>query len=539
MTDILQKLKESKKKLFVGIAGPGTGKSTTFKTIVDSDEFKGKKILILSFINKLVDDLSNDFKDFDNVTVSTLHSFAKKQIGDVDLEQSLDKIISEDYLFIKGGNIDFEEKFHRNNISNDEEVFYKERKDFYKHEKSLYSLNSIIYAVYKLFEKFEDKIPNEYDLILIDEFQDFNELEYKFIQFLNKKSRLVLVGDDNQSLYFFKKAEPKLIRELYKANHTEGFSLDYCFRCTEVIVNAVNDLINNVKKQGYLKDGLDKKFLYPTINEEKNRLSREFPKINFIPAVSGDLLIYKIEQDIKNNIKGKSKKRILILVPSYLKQTIYDGLIKKGFNVVEFELFYDEKHNELKHKYIVEIFKVLSKRKTDNLALRKILSLYLTNDEIKGLIVGNKEAGKKIWSLLSNEVRERIEADIGIINKAQKGKLHLSESELIRFSKIFALKNLLSRMIKGFAPVEKNAIEIELVTVTSSKGLSAEYVYYVGIDNKILLDKETNDFTDQSICEFLVGITRAKEKLTLISLEDDNPKILDFVNQERISRVEE
>ncbi len=535
MSDLLlEKLKTSEKNLFVGIAGPGTGKSTAFKTIVNSDEYKGKNILILSFINKLVDDLKSDFKEFGNITVSTLHSFAMKQMGDVEVEPSLDKIISEDYSYLKSGVADFGEKLRTNDLSEEEERFYKERKNFYKNQKNLYSLDSVIYAANKFLELHEDKI-GTYDLILIDEFQDFNQLEYGFIQLLNKKSKVVLVGDDNQSLYFFKKAEPKLIRDLYNASHTEEFSLDFCFRCTEVIVDATNDLVKNAKAKGFLNDGLDKNFSYPKgIIESKDKLSEEFSKIDFIPAVAGDLLIYKIEQNIKNNLKGKGKKRVLILVPGYLKQTIYDGLIKKDFNIVEFELFFDEKCKDIKHRDIVSTFNTLAKRKTDNLALRMILGLYLNGDEIMALILENK----KIWSLLSADVRAKIEADIALLKKVQKGKDALTEKELLRFNKVFSLKNVLSRLVKGFTPVAKDAIQIEMTTVMSSKGLSADYVYYVGIDDKSLMDRTTKKFTDQKICEFLVGITRAKEKLVLISLSDQNPKILDFLNQDRINRID-
>ena len=91
-------------------------------------------------------------------------------------------------------------------------------------------------------------------------------------------------------------------------------------------------------------------------------------------------------------------------------------------------------------------------------------------------------------------------------------------------------------MVKGFSPVIMNAIEIEMTTVMSSKGLSADFVYYVGIDDRNILNKETKDFTDQKIREFLVGITRAKEKLTLISLKDENPKILEFIDEKYINK---
>ena len=538
MSEILKKIKESDKSLFVGVAGPGTGKSTAFKTIIDSDDYKGKKVLILSFIKKLINDLSTDFKDFSNVEVLTLHAFAKQKLGDVDLNEDLDLIISEDFSFVYDSKIEYDKKFYENDLTEDEEKFYKERKNFYKHEKELYSFNSIIYAVNRFFNKSENNIPSKYDLILIDEFQDFNKAEFELIKLLNKKSKVVVVGDDDQSLYGgLRNAKPKQIRELYKDESTEEFSLDHCYRCTEVIVDATNSLITNAKSKGFLADSLEsKKFLYPKDREDnKNDISEKYDKIDFIPSVQGNKLIYELEKRIKKDIEGEGKKRILILTPGYFKQTIYDGLIGKGFNVVEFELFSDEQCNKIKHKKLFSNFKVLTGRKTDNLALRSILSLYLKQGELKDLVVKSKQENKKIWTYLSDKIKNKIEYDIEIFKKVKKGKDKLTPKELKRFSELFTLKNLLSKMIGGFGSVVKNAIEVEMTTVMSSKGLSADFVYYIGIDDKNILDKETKKFTDQKICEFLVAITRAKEKLTLISLEDKKPKILEFIDQKYIN----
>lgn len=539
MSEILKKIKESDKSLFVGVAGPGTGKSTAFKTIINSDEYKGKKVLILSFINKLINDLSADFKDFSNVEVLTLHAFAKQKLGDVDLNEDLDSIISEDFSFINNSEIEYDKKFYEDSLTEDEEKFYKERKDFYKHEKELYSFNSIIYAVNRFFNKSENNIPTKYDLILIDEFQDFNKAEFELIKFLNKKAKVVVVGDDDQSLYGgFRSARPKQIRELYNDQSTEEFSLDHCYRCTEVIVDATNSLIKNAKSKGFLADRLeDKKFLYPKDRKDnKNEVSTKYNKIDFIPSVKGNKLIYELEKRIKKDIDGEGKKRILILAPGYFKQTIYAGLIGKGFNVVEFELFADEQSNKIKHKKLINTFKTLLERKTDNLALRSILFLYLSKADLKNLIVKSKQENKKIWNCLDDETKKKIEFDIEIFKKVKKGKEKLAPKELERFSELFTLKNLLSKMIDGFDAVVRNAIEVEMTTVMSSKGLSADFVYFVGIDDKNILDKDTNNFTDHKICEFLVGITRAKEKLTLISLEDDNPKILELISQEYINK---
>jgi superfamily I DNA/RNA helicase len=552
MADILELLKTSKKRLFVGLAGPGTGKTYTFRKIIESNEYKNKQILILSFINKLINDLQEDFENCKNVTVSTLHAFARQQIGDVDFDEDLDKIISEDFFYITGKAVDYEKKFFEDKLEPDEFSFYKGRKNFYKNQKSLYSFNSIVYALNRHFEKNPGKIPGNYDLVLIDEFQDFNKSEYELIKLLNRKSRVVVVGDDDQSLYCgLKDAVPNQIRSLYRDKNAEQFSIDYCFRCTSVIVNAVNDLITNAKNSGFLRDRInEKKFLYPTgVKPEKDLVSNNFDKIDFIPAVCGDKLMYELSKAIKNDVKEERSRReknndkensirILIITPSYFKKTIYEGLLKNGLNVVEFELFSDEKTNKMKHKKIINLFRTLSTRKTDNLSLRNLLPLYLEDDDIKDLIVkSHKLADKKIWLCLDPKIQKQIEKDISIFKKVKKNSKKLEEKELIRFSKVFNTKNVLSKLIHGFDSVSKNAIEVEITTLMSSKGLSADFVYYVGVDDKEILDKKTNKFTNQKICEFLVGLTRAKEKLTLISMQDKNPKILDFLDKSYIKTI--
>ncbi|MDO8508015.1 MAG: ATP-dependent helicase [bacterium] len=541
---IIKLLNNSDKNLFVGLAGPGTGKSHTFKTIINSGEFKGKKILILSFINKLVNDLEREFDDFDNVRVSTLHSFALQKYKNlfrettIELEQDLDGLISEDYFYINKEKISYEARLCEGNLDKEEEEFYLGRAEFYSNEGKLYSFNSIIHAVNSIFSNNNDKIPDEYDLILVDEFQDFNQLEYNLIKLLNKKNKVILVGDDDQSLYDWKHARPELIRALYNHEGTGEFSLDFCYRCTQVVVDAVNSLISNAKSDGYLQDRADeKKFLYPTERtDDKNEISAKHSCIDFVSGVSGHQLIYQLATRIRKEVEEHNGGRVLVLVPSFLKQSIYEGLSGEGFNVVEFELFGNEGRNKIKHKYLIEAFKTLAIRKTDNLMLRKIIPLYLSDSEIRKLIINCDNLQKKIWYVLDGETKVRIEQDIALFKKAKQGKTELTADELKRFSEIFNLKNLISKMIKGFAPNTRGAIEVEMTTVMSSKGLSADFVYYIGVDDYIMLDKETGELTDQKICEFLVGITRAKKKLTLFSANEGEPVILKFIDSKFVRR---
>ncbi len=66
--------------------------------------------------------------------------------------------------------------------------------------------------------------------------------------------------------------------------------------------------------------------------------------------------------------------------------------------------------------------------------------------------------------------------------------------------------------------------------------MSAELVYYLYIDNKELFGGK-EEITDKKICEFLVCIIRARERLTLISKKDMEPKILDFLGRANINTI--
>lgn len=543
--EIVKKIKES--TLVVGIAGPGTGKTYTFEQIIASEEYKNKRILILSFINKLVDDLDKTFQNYSNVDVMTLHAFAKKHLpGNIKLVENLDEIITDDYLLMTGKEFNYQKFFCHNQLSpqlNSEEFkFYCKRKNFYawKGEK-LYSFNSSILVVNMFFEENEDQIP-QYDLILIDEFQDFNKLECNLIRLLNKKNKIIVVGDDDQSLYEFKFAVPEIIRKLYTTSNDNNFSLDYCRRCTKVIVNASNNLIRASQNKGLLSNRIVKKFLYPEgENREKDVYSNTFNKIDFLSGVKGDLLIYQLSQrilqdheellKIRESIQNTDKKvRVLIIAKKHYHQMLYNGLVKKGFNVVEYELFSNERKKVGRNnRELIQIFNILSKKKTHNISLRQILYLYFLKEQITEIL--KKE--KKIWDCISDDKKKEIERDIEIFKKAKRGK-ELNTAEIGKLNEVFNLKGLVSKMLNGFNKTPSGAIEVEIVNTMGSKGLSANLVYYLYVDDEEILERDFV-FTDNKVCNILVAVTRAKEKLTLITKNKDRPQIIELLGEENIN----
>ncbi len=179
--------------------------------------------------------------------VRTLHGFSAsvlhRETG-AKIYPKLPQVIGEDAaIFLGEDDIDFDRMFCRYEDDEKYIAFYKERKDYYG---KYYGFSDAIYAVAKFFEASPHKIP-KYAQIVVDEFQDFNKSEVTLIELLAGASPILLVGDDDQSLYIdLKNASPDHIREKYDvtASDYEAFSLPFCSRSTRVIVEAVNDVVD-------------------------------------------------------------------------------------------------------------------------------------------------------------------------------------------------------------------------------------------------------------------------------------------------------
>ena len=129
-------------------------------------------------------------------------------------------------------------------------------------------------------------------------------------------------------------------------------------------------------------------------------------------------------------------------------------------------------------------------------------------------------------------MKKKIEKDIDLYKKCTGLRSNPTREQKEDFIKTFNINIPIKSIVNGIGIMKRNAIEVEIVTPMNSKGLSADYVYYF-VDDRYTLDRN-NGLTDMKICQFIVGITRAKEKLTLISTENKYPKILDLIDDRKI-----
>ncbi|MCR5743810.1 MAG: ATP-dependent helicase [Lachnospiraceae bacterium] len=86
---------------------------------------------------------------------------------------------------------------------------------------------------------------DRYEYIMVDEVQDTNLLQYRLIKLLSDRHRnLMMVGDDDQSIYRFRGAKPEIMLS-FSRDYPEGkkIVLDINYRSAEQIVVMANRLI--------------------------------------------------------------------------------------------------------------------------------------------------------------------------------------------------------------------------------------------------------------------------------------------------------
>ncbi len=100
------------------------------------------------------------------------------------------------------------------------------------------------------FPKVKQSWRNRIDHILIDEFQDTNDLQYKLLELIKRDdTTLYVVGDPDQTIYTWRGANQDLILDIEKLFGMETVILDQNYRSSQIILDTANRLIAHNKKR--------------------------------------------------------------------------------------------------------------------------------------------------------------------------------------------------------------------------------------------------------------------------------------------------
>jgi DNA helicase-2/ATP-dependent DNA helicase PcrA len=114
--------------------------------------------------------------------------------------------------------------------------------------------DDLLLKTYELIKKHPDvlhKYQHKFKYVLIDEFQDTNQLQYAIIRSIaDVYQNVTVVGDDAQSIYAFRGATIDNILNFEKDfPELKVFKLEQNYRSTQTIVKAANELIHKNKNQ--------------------------------------------------------------------------------------------------------------------------------------------------------------------------------------------------------------------------------------------------------------------------------------------------
>jgi len=512
---ILQEILESKAKKKIIVAGAGTGKTYTFKKILEFNP-KGANIA-MTFIRLLRNDMESSLGAY--AEVRTFHEFCKKILhenrGGFFLYPKLTTIIKEDAQHLNVDCENFDDKFQVLDESGNEISFYLNRGDYY----NTVAFNDSVYRMWRELQKTPDIISN-FDQILIDEFQDFNPLEVAFIDELEMKGNILIVGDDDQAVYDSRFSTPHYLREKFQSGHYEKFELPFCSRCTEVIVNATNEIIKAAQANGNLKGRVPKRF--ECFIELKDAENDKYPYITTAQITNIRTVIKFIKKKISEVSseeiaesweEEKEYPTVLIVGARQYLNPIFKNL-KEDFANITF------KQSEKSEVNICDGYDFLSHNIKSNLGWRILIDFLMRNDEIKNIIE------KTIDDTPMNELLSKmfIEQQTEIISIIAKFNKHDEDNDLL-LTELGALVNinLLEEIKARFLPPEEPEIILDktqpsilLTSYQGCKGMSAGFVFIVGANNGVM-PRETLNVSDVEINQFIVALTRTRKKCFILS----------------------
>lgn len=483
----------SPKKLIV--AGPGAGKTTLFRKLLENTGGGRDDRLVVTFVNNLKEDLDRSLGDL--AQVHTLHGYCQSLLrrhprlragitGDFICYPGLISLIKIDWEWITGAQAPkFVDLMRRLECTDEQDAFYYERANYY----DAVDFDDSVYRTLQSLRRQKEETP-KYQLVLIDEFQDFNKLEASVIDHLASVSAIVIAGDDDQALYSqLRGASWEHIRVHHVGGEYEVFALPFCMRCPEVIVSAVNSIVENARRLNKLVGRIDKpyKFFEPA----KGKDSRQFPKIDYVRTSvqrgNANYFGKYIERCIRNVSKedfdGAAEKHeaavLVIGSKPYLPQ-IREHLVACGLLDEKEEAQVSEREQALG---------ILSSNPRSNLAWRIILSESDTKFA-KPLVQTAHEKSLQLVDVIPEHVREAVLDEV---------------------------RAFVEQRAKEPKEVEAKAASkpIKLTSYEGSKGLSAQYVFLIGV-HADELPRNAAAPQDIEICKFLVGLTRTKKKCSVV-----------------------
>lgn len=406
----------------------------------------------------------------------------------------------------------------------------------------------------KVRERWQNRISN----ILVDEYQDTNNVQYKLIKLLmNDRTSLYVVGDPDQTIYTWRGANQRLILDFVKDFPTAvTIILDRNYRSTTKILDTANKLIahnkDRVPKDLYTKNENGEDVVINSSfskNKEAEYVVNQIENLHFKGVLYKDIAILyraayltlpfenelmsrRIPYEIYGGLKFFQRKEIKDLLAYF--RLIYNerddisferiiNVPRRGIGKSTIELLKAEKE-----KYGLSFYqyiKHIDKYETE-LSSRNVVSLTMLINKIEKLRDKINENLEAVSKLLEDFV-----TDIGYYD-------YLADSDEDAEERVGNVKTLFENVnayikdnpdatfddylenaaLQSSQDEIKDVDKVALMTIHVAKGLEFDYVFVVSVIDGIFPSARTleekghkGEEEERRLC--YVAFTRAKKKL--------------------------
>ncbi len=577
------------------VAGAGSGKTKVLTSriahIIKEKKAYPNQILAVTFTNKAAKEMQSRVSKMLGASATglswlgTFHSICakllRKHASAVNLNSNFTIIDTDDQIRLiknicKAENIDVKQiapryiltiidkwknkgQYPSEVVINSKDIYEKTILPVYRiYQQKLTDLNAcdfgdLILHVVKILEKKEDIkeiYSKNFKYILVDEYQDTNYIQSRWLNLLAKKNKnLCCVGDDDQSIYSWRGAEIKNFLEFDQIyQNTKVIRLEQNYRSTQNILSVASKLIsNNQNRVGKtlkttMQEGeLIKLNCYKNGKDEAIGISDEIEKIRKKYSLNNITIlvraIFQTREFEERFLKIGLPYRILGGTKFYERAEIKDcvsylRIIYQYKDDLAFERIVNNPKRSIGDSTLKQIHQ-FSKKESVSLefASRKMIEANLIKPKTKlGLSILLNSLSK--WrDDLNNKKMNHVKLLQIVLDESGYSAMLKNKKDLDNENRLENIKELISAM-KEFDNLESflehvslatsidqdwDGQKINMMTMHAAKGLEFDVVFLPGWEEglfphqKSIEEKGQNGLEEERRLAY-VGITRAKKK---------------------------
>ncbi|RUM56882.1 MAG: ATP-dependent helicase [Nautilia sp.] len=456
----------------------------------------------------------------------------------------------------------------KNNFLNPNEVFnlakddnaqkiahiYKEYID-YLNKNNLVDFDDLLLLTYKILDEYEEVAKyysQKYQYIMVDEYQDTNDIQMKILKKLClTHNNICVVGDDDQSIYGFRGANIKNILEFQNQFNAKIIKLEENYRSTPEILEVANKLISynknrhNKTLKATLKNGKKVELLenYNEMSEAQNIAKKIKELINSGVDASSIAVLYRVNalsRAIEDALRKEAINYKLVGgMKFYEREEIKD--------VISYLRLFINVNDDYSFKRVVnKPRRGIGKTSLDKIEEIKDKSFFefIKENELSFVTKKARESLKQFVNMIENfKEKSLIEIIYALEDEIELSSFYKDEDKVLNLEEFYGL--LKEYANKGFEledvlnelslqsdadTIEEEAINI--MTIHASKGLEFDHLFVIGLEEGFFPLADADIEEERRLA--YVAVTRAKKELTLSYAKSRyNRGNRDFLNKSR------